>query len=497
MTPSQRCFVIMGFGEKIDYYNNSRTLNLTKPYEALIKPVVEEKGLVCVRADEISHPGVIDLIIFRELLTADVVIADISTANPNVLYELGIRHAFRPRATILISEAELSFPFDLSHDYIKRYTLLQGTKIYDVIDVYEAERFKKELRKALDAVLHAPEIDSPVYIFLPQLQPPSLPPPSASKRPVRGRIVTSKQSVQRAGYKPARTLASLIEQGEEALRHDRFHEAKERFAAALQLYRGQTTGSPSTPDPYLVRRLVLATYKTKRPNELKALLKAKSLLKVLKPYRSNDPETAGLAGDIEKGLFDHGKGEEHLDFAIALYTRRHSQQREANGGLDLARALTVRADLLRIPAPQKAIADLVRANRIQEECLELSKRELAAIRRRKRQARGRPEEVIAAKAAQDREREFSCLAAIAEAWFGLGEIKKYERFGSEARDLHPPVRMLMAFEDKILTLRELLARTGSLLTPPWHGDSRLPSDSIDAGSEPIRIAERAAKEKQA
>ena len=495
MTPSKRCFVIMGFGEKTDYYSG-RTLNLTRTYNALIKPVVKKKGLVCVRADEISHPGVIDLVIFRELLTADVVIADLSTANPNVLYELGIRHVFRPRATILIAEAKIAFPFDLSHDYIKQYTLLKGRKIYDVIDVDEAERFKKELRKALDAVLHEPEIDSPVYIFLPQLQPPFLPPPSARKS-TRGRIVTSKKSVERAGSKPARTLASLIEQGEEALGRDRFHEAKKQFAAALRLYRGRTTDSRGAPDPYLVRRLVLATFKAKQPTELAALNKAQSLLKVLKPYQSNDPETAGLAGDIEKGLFDHGEGEEHLDYAIALYSRRHSQRREADGGLNLARALTVRADLLRVPAPQKAIADLVRANRIQEECLELSRRELAAIRLRTRRARGRPEKIIAAEAAQEREREFSCLAAIAEAWFGLGEIKKYERFRSEARDLHPPPRMFIAFEDKIRRLRELLIRSGSLLNPPWPGASPLQPGSVGAGSERIRIAARAAKEKRA
>jgi hypothetical protein len=57
---SKRCFVVMGFGVKTDYATG-RKLDLNKSYRLLIKPVVEEKGLVCVRADEIRHSGTIDV----------------------------------------------------------------------------------------------------------------------------------------------------------------------------------------------------------------------------------------------------------------------------------------------------------------------------------------------------------------------------------------------------------------------------------------------------
>jgi hypothetical protein len=108
---AKRCFIVMGFGMKTDYATG-RKLDLDKSYRLLVKPVVEEKGLVCVRADEIRHSGAIDVPMYRELLTADVVIADLSTANPNALYELGIRHALRPRTTVVISENKLPYPFD-------------------------------------------------------------------------------------------------------------------------------------------------------------------------------------------------------------------------------------------------------------------------------------------------------------------------------------------------------------------------------------------------
>jgi hypothetical protein len=109
------CFVIMGFGKKTDYTDTPRTLDLDATYQAIIKPAVVACGLDCVRADEVSHSGLIDQPMYEMLLRADLVIADISTANPNALYELGVRHALRPYSTIVIKEIDGKFPFDLSH----------------------------------------------------------------------------------------------------------------------------------------------------------------------------------------------------------------------------------------------------------------------------------------------------------------------------------------------------------------------------------------------
>src|SRR5262249_29845247 len=98
-TTKLRCFVVMGFGVKTDLATG-RKLDLDKSYKRIIKPVAEAKGLECIRADELRYPGSIDVPMYDQPLTADVVIADLSTANPNALYELGIRHALRPHTTI-------------------------------------------------------------------------------------------------------------------------------------------------------------------------------------------------------------------------------------------------------------------------------------------------------------------------------------------------------------------------------------------------------------
>src|SRR6476620_7306367 len=162
----KRCFVVMGFGTKTDYATG-RKLDLNKSYRLLIKPVVEEKGIECVRADEIRHSGTIDVYMYNELLKADVVIADLSTANVNAFYELGIRHALRPRTTIVISENKLAYPFDLNHINITSYTHLG-----EGIEYEEVERFRKVLGDILQAVLDKEVPDSPVYTYLDRLTPP-------------------------------------------------------------------------------------------------------------------------------------------------------------------------------------------------------------------------------------------------------------------------------------------------------------------------------------
>src|SRR5512145_3464740 len=112
------CFVVMGFGKKTDF-ESGRTFDLDKSYRNLIKPAVEAAGYQCVRADEIVHSGLIDVPMYEQLLAADIVVADLSTANKNAFYELGVRHALRPYTTIVIAEDGLKPPFDVNHVVVR------------------------------------------------------------------------------------------------------------------------------------------------------------------------------------------------------------------------------------------------------------------------------------------------------------------------------------------------------------------------------------------
>jgi hypothetical protein len=160
------CFVVQGFGQKTDW-QSGRLLDLDSSYQ-VVKEAVEEAGLRCVRADEIVHTGSIDVPLYEYLLSADVVIADISTGHANTVYELGMCHALRPYGTIVIAEKEFRLPFDISSMPILTYEHLGKD-----LGLRAAKLLKQELKKAVQAVLSGSDLmTSPLYAFLPDLKPP-------------------------------------------------------------------------------------------------------------------------------------------------------------------------------------------------------------------------------------------------------------------------------------------------------------------------------------
>ena len=96
--------------------------SLTAIYAEVVTPTVESKNLICRRADDISSNNVIMSDIWKSICEARFIIADLSTRNPNVMYELGISHTVGEE-TILIHQKSGTdrFPFDISHFRIIDY----------------------------------------------------------------------------------------------------------------------------------------------------------------------------------------------------------------------------------------------------------------------------------------------------------------------------------------------------------------------------------------
>lgn len=127
---SKSCFVVMAIGNQTVGSTEIKAEELKGKYDTLIKKAIEDANpeLEIVRADEVNDQGTITTDIITKLLFSDFVIVDISHPNPNVYYELGIRHCSRP-GTILIKEkgADMHAPFDLSHErYIEYDASLAG-----------------------------------------------------------------------------------------------------------------------------------------------------------------------------------------------------------------------------------------------------------------------------------------------------------------------------------------------------------------------------------
>jgi hypothetical protein len=106
------CFVLMPFGKKPD--EQGRIIDFNAIYAQMIAPAARLAKLDPIRADEEQVGGSIYKPMFERLLYCDYALADLTTANPNVYYELGVRHALRPRITAIVFCQGTKLPFDVA-----------------------------------------------------------------------------------------------------------------------------------------------------------------------------------------------------------------------------------------------------------------------------------------------------------------------------------------------------------------------------------------------
>src|SRR5512145_164335 len=125
---------------------------------------VEAEGLLCLRVEAELVGGVPDKPLLSRLIHSDIFIADLTTSNPTVLYELGIRHASRSRATIPIIEMSerSNLPMELWTSRVEVYNLADGL-LSPRAAVDLANRLRVRIRDALEG--KAP-VDSPLFQLL-------------------------------------------------------------------------------------------------------------------------------------------------------------------------------------------------------------------------------------------------------------------------------------------------------------------------------------------
>jgi len=373
------CFVIIGYGIKTDY-KTGRDIDLDKTYRTIIEPVFQELGFLCFRASDIKHSGNIDLHMYENILKADFVIADITTLNPNVLYELGVRHAVRKNTTLIIAENELEYPFDLGHIVIDSYEHLGKS-----IDYEEVLRFRALLLEKVVSLLDSPVVDSPLYTVIPNLINPQF---------TEEEVIEIEESIE-----DEKSLSDIINSAEEAKRAKDYYKAKELFREAIIL---------SNNDPFLIQRLSLITYKSKEPDEKSALFEAEKILGVLNPEKTNDPETLGLSGAINKRLFEIYEKPDYLEKALWFYERGYYVKRDYYNGINAAFLHTVMStiedDLI------EAAANYGQGRRIRRKVLEIC------------------QELENSKEFNNREDKAWIYATMAEAHFGLDDYEEEKKY---------------------------------------------------------------------
>ena len=149
----KKCFVIMPFSTTATCKENE----WTDIFEHLIKPAINNTKMnyLCERSQSLA--GNIIENVLDELNRSELVIADLTDRNPNVYYELGVRHALRDR-TILISQSINDIPFDL-----RQY----ATIVYEWKTKAGKNKFSRDIKNCLTLINEKPEIAlSPVKKYL-------------------------------------------------------------------------------------------------------------------------------------------------------------------------------------------------------------------------------------------------------------------------------------------------------------------------------------------
>jgi hypothetical protein len=131
------CFVMMPFAKPIGDH-----------YEKIYDPAIQKAKLKPMRADnEIFGPGKIIDQVWSGINAARVLVAELTTRNPNVFYELGLAHALN-KPVVLVSSNEADVPFDLQHIRVI---------YYDVADPFWGEKLIAKVAENVLSALKNPE----------------------------------------------------------------------------------------------------------------------------------------------------------------------------------------------------------------------------------------------------------------------------------------------------------------------------------------------------
>jgi hypothetical protein len=358
---SPLCFVLMPFGSKHDPAGGP-DIDFDRVYEVGIAPAILDAGLEPIRADHEVTGGIIHKPMFERLLLCEFAVADLTTANANVFYELGVRHAVRPHTTLPIFAEGQRIPFDVSMVKALPYKLGVGNAFADADASALRERLGARL-KELRALAHeAGAADSPLLQLLQGYTVPNL----AHLRTdlVEKQLVASaamrKRIAEARTTKPASAAADALvalqasvgdlRDVEAGVVVDLYlsYRAVGAFDAMLALYDAMPKALRTAVLVREQRAFALNRKAAKqKPGEREQFRgEAEAILNELVAEHGPNAETCGLLGRIYKDRYDeareHAPGEAAawLERAIAEYTRGFSADwRDCYPGINAATLL--------------------------------------------------------------------------------------------------------------------------------------------------------------
>ena len=163
------CFVLMPFGRKT--IASGQSVDFDAVYAELIQPGIVAAGMEPLRADAEVVGGLIHKPMYERLILCDFAVADLTGANANVFYELGLRHGVRPATTVMLFGEDGPLPFDVAPLRTLRYALGADGRPADAgVAAAGVTRFLEEAKRAQGE----PAQDSPLFQLLDGYQPPDI-----------------------------------------------------------------------------------------------------------------------------------------------------------------------------------------------------------------------------------------------------------------------------------------------------------------------------------
>lgn len=309
------CYVSTPYG--VRQAPDGRTIDFDQIYREVIKPAVALSGLDVVRLDESPAGSLIHKTLFSLILGSDLMIADLSTSNANVLYELGLRHATRRARTLLVMARGTQLPFNVSQSYAIRYDLDPSGRLLGVA----ADRLRDELTAAIRDSQERITSDSPLYEFFPELRvelPPSVAPEQVRRTyPRRVKEVIVRGAIPRSPEEASRDVREAQQELRSAPEADPYaHLDLIRRARDAGDWEGVVTLAREAP-PIVARATETRQQLALALNRLGQFQPAIDVIKDLIAETGGDAESFGILGRLWKDQFEQEKRGAETDPAKA------------------------------------------------------------------------------------------------------------------------------------------------------------------------------------
>ncbi len=347
------CFVLMPFGVKKDP-GGGPDIDFDRIYQEAIRPAVEDAGMEPIRADEERTGGIIHKAMFERLLLCDYAVADLTTANANVFYELGVRHAARPATTLAIFAKHQTPPFDVNYLRALPYALADGNVLGDGESAALRATLGGRLGELRELARTDAAKDSPLFQLLEEYGGPQIAhlKTDTFRDQARYSEALRRELADARSAKSADALGTIeiklgkLDGVEAGVLVDLFlsYRAVEAWDQMIALYGRLPVTMQRTV--MLREQLGLALNRAKRRDE------AEEVLEKVIAEKGPSSETCGILGRVSKDRWvdaeKTGKRAEaagHLKSAIASYLRGfEADWRDAYPGVNAATLLDIRGD---------------------------------------------------------------------------------------------------------------------------------------------------------